>query len=346
MPSIVTIGTSLPSHRYSLQDMDAVGAAWLGDTPSEQAIFKRFLESSKMENRQYVLPAKEVLKIGGLSERNAHFQKFGPQLGEESFRNAVQDRKLDINTLIFTSCSCPAIPSIDAVIMERVTLPRTSLRIPIFQQGCAGGVVGLQLAAALSKSRGPVALTSVELCSLVFQGRNPNRAQIVGAAIFADGSATAVVSPDDRGLTLRASQSFLIQNSRHLMGYDLLDDGFHLLLEREIPAILAEYTKPVVSEFLANQGLKTSDIKHWLFHPGGVKILEMLEVGLGLTREQTWPAWHVLSKIGNLSSATVLFVLKEFLAATKLANGDRAMMVGVGPGLTLELILFEWVHGS
>lgn len=346
MPSISAIGTSLPNFRYSLRDMDDVGAEWLGASPSEQALFKRFLESSKMENRQYVMPAADVLKLKGLSERNIHFQKYGPDLGEQSFRNAINGAPTDINTLLFTSCSCPAIPSIDALILERVGLPRTSLRVPIFQQGCAGGVVGLQLAAALSKCRGPVALTAVELCSLVFQGVNPNRAQIVGAAIFADGAATAIVSPEDKGLTLRASQSFLIPNSRHLMGYDLLDDGFHLLLEREIPSILAEYTKPVVAEFLAAQNLKGSDIKHWLFHPGGVKILDMLEAGLGLTRDQTWPAWHVLSKIGNLSSATVLFVLKEFLGATKLAHGDRAMMVGVGPGLTLELILFEWIHDS
>lgn len=343
MASIKSIGTYLPPHKADLSELKQIGKDWLADSPENQQLFARFLDSSKTANRQYFMPAKEILRLAGMQSRAALFETYGPEFACSSYSAATSNsNSTALSTLVFTSCSCPVIPSIDATMIDRLPLPRETMRIPIFQQGCAGGVVGLQLAAELSRTRGDVALTSVEICSLVFQNAGTNRAQIVGAAIFADGAATAIVSPTNQGLCFKAAQSYLIPNTRSLMGYNLLDDGFHLRLEREIPAVLAEYTAPVVKEFLKKNGLAPKEVRHWLFHPGGVKILEGLEATLNLKREQTWPAWKVLSEIGNLSSATVLFVLKTFLENTSLNTGEPVILVGVGPGLTLEMILFNW----
>lgn len=346
MPSVISIGTALPSHTYSASDVVDVGVSWLHDSPESLALFKKFVTSSKTKQRNFILSPADMLEIGGMKHRAELFENFAAPLGTTAMKSAFEIADVDprhLKTLIFTSCSCPSIPSVDAMIVDQLPLHRTINRLPIFQHGCAGGVVGLRLAAELCKVQGLVAVTSVELCSLVFQKQNPTSAQLVGAAIFADGAASALISPEEKGLVIRATQSFLIENSRHLMGYEILDDGFHLKLDRHLPQVLISVAPERISSFLSDQGLQKDDISYWLFHPGGTKILDFFESNLELKPEQSHWARDVLTNIGNLSSASVLFVLKEFLDSKVCKAGDKIVMVGVGPGLTLELILFEWI---
>ena len=129
------------------------------------------------------------------------------------------------------------------------------------------------------------------------------------------------------------------------MGYELFDDGFHLRLDRELPQKLMGAVPERVAQFLKQYNLTTKDIAHWLFHPGGIKILDYLENGFNLKPVQCHWARDVLSQNGNMSSATVLYVLKAFLDSRSARSGDKALMLGVGPGLTVELILFEWIEG-
>jgi alkylresorcinol/alkylpyrone synthase len=148
---------------------------------------------------------------------------------------------------------------------------------------------------------------------------------------------------ENKGLAVVGHQSFLVPNSRHLMGYDIFDDGFHLRLDRELPKALASEAPEQVRRFLAQFGMTHEDINFWLFHPGGAKILDFLEETFALKSEQARWSRDVLREVGNLSSATILFVLKAFLDSKVAARGDKVLMVGVGPSLTIELILFEWV---
>ena len=345
MASIQAVGTALPQHIYSSADVKGIGEVWLQDEPRSRELFDRFLQSSHTGSRHFVLSPDEILSLGGLSDRAALFEEHGPQLGVNSLQRALTLTGIpaeEINTLVFTSCSCPVIPSIDALIVEHSELSRNVMRVPVYQQGCAGGVVGLQVANALVQARGPVALTSVELCSLVFQRGNSRAAQLVGAAIFADGAATIIVSPEDRGLVILSAQSYLMPDSRHLMGYDLLDDGFHLRLDKDLPRALVQAAPEQVRAFLAKSNLATEEIDYWLFHPGGTKILDFLEQSFNLTQEKCHWARDVLSSVGNLSSATVLYVLESFFNSKVAKDGDRILMMGVGPGLTLELVLFEY----
>lgn len=346
MPSVVSVGTALPAFAYTSADVVEVGAEWLKDQPDNFALFKKFVSSSKTNKRNFIFPRSEILSIGGMEYRNAVFESAAAPLGSKSLMQAFEIADIDarhLKTLIFTSCTCPSIPAVDGLIIDELNLPRTINRVPIYQHGCAGGVVGLRLAAELSKVQGLVSITSVELCSLVFQRANVTAAQLVGAAIFADGAASALVSPEDKGLVIRASQSFLIPNSRHLMGYNILDDGSHLRLDRNLPQALVEVAPEQIKAFLAQHGLERDDISYWLFHPGGTKILDFLESNLELQPGQAHWARDVLTNTGNLSSATVLYVLKEFLDSKVIKAGEKAVMLGVGPGLTLELVLFEWV---
>jgi len=348
MPSILTIETVLPERRYSLAGVARAGSEWLADAPEAAKLFDRFLRSSETGDRYFAIDLSEVLQLRGLERRGALFEELGAPLGVRAVRGAISRGGLaasDIRALIFTSCTCPSIPSIDGLIIEQAGLERTVRRVPVYQHGCAGGVIGLELACELARVGAPVALTSVELCSLVFQPTDHRASQLVGSAIFADGAACTIVSPEDRGLVFIDQQSFLMPNSRHLMGYDIFDDGFHLRLDRELPQTLAAAAPDRVGEFLARHGLTPSDIAFWLFHPGGVKILDFLERSFALRPEQAEWSRSVLRSIGNLSSTTILFVLKAFLDSRVAEIGDRVLMMGIGPGLTIELILFEWVGG-
>lgn len=346
MPSILSIGSALPDFNYSVSDVEEVGREWLKDDEAHLQQFLRFIKSSKVQNRRFVQPKDNILKLGGLKNRASIFEESGVPLGELSIQQAAKSSGRDLSELdclVFTSCSCPTIPSIDGEIVTRLGLNRNITRVPIFQYGCAGGVAGLALASKLTETHRLVCLNTVELCSLVFQPQNVTSAQLVGSAIFADGSASVFLSKHETGLTIRATRSFLIPNSRDLMGYSLLDDGFHLLLDKSLPQKLVEIAPQVIASFLQDNSLKSKDIDYWLFHPGGVKILDFLESSLNIPHEKCKWARETLYSIGNVSSSTVLFVLKNFLEEVNLKRGDKAVLLGIGPGLTIELILFEWV---
>ncbi|MFM1847792.1 MAG: 1,3,6,8-tetrahydroxynaphthalene synthase [Pseudomonadota bacterium] len=346
MPSIIAVESALPPFRYEIDGVAAAGARWLQSSPEAAKLFERFLRSSETGSRNFSFDLREVLELKGLKKRGELFEEFAPILGAQALSAALQQARLPataVASLVFTSCSCPSIPSVDALVVERVGLSRSVGRLPVYQHGCAGGVIGLELACDLAKTRGVVACTAVELCSLVFQPQNNRPAQLVGSAIFADGAAAAIVSPDERGLVYLDHQSSLLPNTRHLMGYDIFDDGFHLRLDRDLPQALADVTPGLVGEFLGRHGLESTDVHYWLFHPGGVKILDFLERSFGLHGDQSRWSREVLRTVGNLSSATILFVLKAFLESKVAVPGDKVLMMGIGPGLTIELILFEWV---
>ncbi|MFN8392353.1 MAG: 3-oxoacyl-[acyl-carrier-protein] synthase III C-terminal domain-containing protein [Bdellovibrionota bacterium] len=344
MPSIRCIETAVPKHRYGNDEILQAAKIWLNGNTSEMALFERFVGSSQAEHRFFIQSLPEILQLGGMQRRAQMFENAGVELGAKSMRAAIETSRLDtseVGVYIFTSCTSPVIPSIDASLIGEVGLKRTITRLPIYQHGCAGGVIGLSLANKFAKAGERVILTSVELCSLGFQFGDRTAGNLVGSAIFGDGAASVVVVPEDEGLVFLDSQSILTERSRHMMGYNIFDDGAHLRLDKELPGFLAEQIPQLVPPFLERNGLKSTDIKWWLFHPGGVKILNCLEAAFSLAPDQACWARNVLRNYGNLSSASVLFVTSEFLRSGVYQDRDLVMMVGVGPGLTVELILFE-----
>jgi alkylresorcinol/alkylpyrone synthase len=212
-------------------------------------------------------------------------------------------------------------------------------RVPLYQHGCAGGAAGLALASRLA----PAYVASVELCSLVFQSEDLRGGNVVGSALFGDGAACAAITDADNGLVFRDTRSWVLPESTHLMGYELLNDGAHLTLDRELPSVLADFAPDAIRAFVARSGLSTRDIQWWLFHPGGTKILNILEQCFELRRTQTHWSWDVLARYGNMSSATILFVLAEFMKDAPCADGDFVLVAGIGPGLVLQLLLLQWI---
>lgn len=344
MSSIQTIATALPPHRYDTARLLQESQPWLADLPSEREKFERFMRSTRTDTRYFAFPVERILQFRGQRERAALFESNGTPLGERSLQAAIDGAGLtadQLGTLIFTSCSCPVIPSIDGLLIERLGLSPHIHRAPIYQYGCAGGVAGLGLASRMAESGHTVALTSVELCSLVFHENDHSTGHLVGSALFGDGSATAIVSPNNSGLTFKAAQSTLLPGTRYLMGYDIHDDGSHLRLAKELPDVLAEKVPQIVSRFLAEQSITSAAVDWWLFHPGGIKILDLLERTFCKDAGRSRWSREILRDVGNLSSATVLFVLKRFLDEGAYSKGDNVVLLGIGPGLTVELVLFQ-----
>ena len=350
MKSIQAIGVTLPEHKYSSAQIMQVGSTWLGNT-HEAELFGRFVQASRIENRYFALPLDSIVKMKSQTERAAAFLECGTVLGERAITSALSIADIavqDVDVLFFTSCSVPIIPTLDIALMQRMGFSPRTRRIPIFQYGCLGGAASLALAPRMLNPGQHALVVSVELCSLAYQSGDRSGGNLVGSALFGDGAAAAVVghavNHNERGrLRFLEAQSFVIPNSSYLMGYDLHDDGSHLRLDRELPSVLAEYAPAVIKDFLGGSGLSVGDIAHWLLHPGGVKVLEGFERSLGVSQEQLRWSWDCLKRHGNLSSASILFVLEAFLRDAQFTSGDKCLLFGVGPGLALELIVLQCI---
>jgi len=346
MTFIDSVVTELPKYKYSTDEIIRAASTWLESAPEQRSLFERLSHSTQIENRSFALPVEDILALNGPGSRAAVFSEVGTSLLTDVISKGLSSSSLqtsDIGALLFTSCTVPAIPSIDVKAIDALSLPPDLVRLPIFQHGCAGGAVGLSLASRISLSGKATLLTSVELCSLIYQGGDLTGGNIVGSAIFGDGAACAVLRPDSGRLKIRATHSHLIPNTYHLMGYDIFDDGTHLRLDREVPQCLAEVAPPLIASFLTGLGYGPSDVAWWIFHPGGAKILHALESSLKLAPAQCRWGWDALKEHGNMSSASVLFALSQFLDERPYKLGDLVCMVGVGPGLTIQLNLFECV---
>lgn len=344
MSKILATAAALPDFFATKEQVIESGLRWLKDQPQEiKDKFLRLVNLSKTESRTFVVHTDEVIKERGFAERAAMLHEYGVPLGKKALASALEKAKMkpeELDVLCFTSCSCPTIPAIDTQIIQELGLRSTIKRVPVFQYGCAGGVSGLGLANELASQGLKVALVSVELCSLVFQPKAFDSTQLVAAALFADGAGAVILGPS-YGPKIVDHGSFLIPNTTHLMGYNIHDDGLHLRLSKELPETLLAHTDKFLNAFLEKHSLTTKDINWWLVHPGGIKILRAIEQHLGFAESQMRFSYEVLKEIGNVSSASVLLVLNKFLNCGEVKNGDKALMFGIGPGLTLEAILLE-----
>ncbi len=285
--------------------------------------------------------------MGKAAERARVFEEDAPRLAIDAAEAALAGsacKPEEIDAVIFTSCSCPVIPALDTHVIEALGFRSDVTRLPSYQFGCAGGVLGLGLAQKFGPAIENVMLVSCEICSLVFHADDRSPSSLIGAAIFGDGAAATVISREysERArVRLIDHQSMLIPNTREVMGYDIKDDGSYLRLQKELPSYIATFGPKLIASFLSKHGIQRSDISWWLFHPGGSKILDYLNELLGLEREQSSWSDVVLRDYGNLSSATVLVVLQKFIESARAKVGDKFIILGVGPGLTLEVVLAE-----
>ena len=275
------------------------------------------------------------------------------ELGEVAIDLALKQAGMGrdrISALLTVSVTGIASPSLDAHLMNRMQLPAEMRRTPIFGLGCVAGAAGIaRLHDYLRGAPDDVAvLVSVELCSLMFPAAEPTMPTLVGSALFGDGAAAVVAVGEKRaarertqGPDILATRSRMYPNSLGTMGWDVGAKGFKLVLSADLPELIEKYLAEDVTGFLTENDLTIDDIGSWVSHPGGPKVLEAINSALDLDDEALELSWRSLAEIGNLSSASVLHILRD--ARTKPPQSDTpGVLMAMGPGFCAELVLLRW----
>lgn len=349
VPRLKALATAVP--RFVLAQDDVVRHAAEIFAPAE-AGFHRLApvyRNARIERRHSCMPIEWFLAEHGFAERNALFLEHATNLLSEVAGKALTEARLrpeDIDVLVTVSSSGIATPSLDATVMGRIAFRPDVLRLPVFGLGCAGGVLGLARAAAMAQAmpRARVLLLAVELCSLTFRRQDRAKSNIVATALFGDGAAAAVITcrENDPGAgdapRLGPWGEHTWPDSLDVMGWDVANDGLAVVFSRDIPTLVQDELRPVLDAFFKRHDLALADFDEFIPHPGGAKVLDALEDCFDLPRGALKRARETLRDYGNMSSVTVLFVLR---AALDVRRGGRRLLTTLGPGFTAGMMIVE-----
>ncbi|MFI9271423.1 type III polyketide synthase [Kitasatospora sp. NPDC052896] len=351
MTRIAAVHGVLPPHRYQQHEIrEALTALGLA-RPADHRLFDRLHTASTVRSRHLALPLESYATLSGFGAANDAFIEAGLDLGEQAVRGALDRAGLrpdQVDLVISTSVTGIAAPSLEARLAGRLGLRPDVRRLPVFGLGCVAGAAGIARLHDFLHGRpdGVAVLLSVELCSLTLQRTDTSRANLVAAALFGDGAAAAVAvgagHPSGAGPSVTATRSRLYPGTERLLGWDIGDQGFQILLGDDLPGVVRERVGPAVRDFLADHELKPADVTAWICHPGGPKILEAVRESLDLPARALELSRRSLAEVGNLSSASVLHVLRDTLAVRTPLPGTPGLMLALGPGLATELVLLRW----
>jgi alkylresorcinol/alkylpyrone synthase len=348
---IASVASAFPKHYYKQEALvAALKNYWRGKLPNP-GILDRLDESMKVEGRYTARTLdyyENDMKTWG--EANNVWIEVALELGEKSLCLALASAGIEpknLNAIFVTSVTGIAAPSLDARLANRMGLSPNIKRIPIFGLGCVAGAAGISRAADYVRAYPDqsAALLSVELCSLTLQRDDISMAHVISAMLFGDGAAATVVvgsQVKSTGPEILATKSVLYPNTERVMGWDISEKGFHIVLSPEVPDTVVKHLGEDVETFLAEQGVSRSDIKSWIMHTGGPKVLEATATALNLTPKDLEASWECLRKVGNISSTSVLLVLEDVYKHRRPAPGTLSILAAMGPGFCSELVLLRW----
>jgi len=347
---IVGAASALPAHYYPQQVLGSALKTYWGDRVENPRLVELLHANVGVDGRYLSLPMEEYLGLDTWGKANDVWIRTAEELGSQAICRALARAGLsvvDIGALLFVSITGISSPSIDARLIDRMGLSPNIRRIPIFGLGCVGGAAGIARAADYVKAypEQVAVLLSVELCSLTWQRDDLSMANLISCALFGDGAAAVLVAGSERelpGPEIVATRSTFYPNTGKVMGWDVSEKGFSIVLSPEVPDVVREHLGHDADAFLAQYDLTRSEIGCWIVHTGGPKVLEAAEAALGLAPRQLTVSWDCLRKTGNLSSASVLLVLEEVMTRRRPEPGTWSVLAAMGPGFCSELVLLRW----
>jgi alkylresorcinol/alkylpyrone synthase len=347
---LAAVGTAVPPHYYDQPQLLAALTAHWNLPPHQQARLETLHRNVLVGGRHLAIPITDYPDLTTWGKANDAWIRVAQDVGELAIRRALEGAGLavgDIGAIFFVSVTGIATPSIDARLSNRMSFPPTVKRNPIFGLGCVAGAAGIARAADYVKAfPDEVAiLLAVELCSLTLQREDLSLPNLIASGLFGDGAAAAVIAGDRvqaPGPRILATRSVFYPDTEGAMGWDISERGFKIVLDPSVPELARNQLPKDVDAFLAENGLSRADVRTWVCHPGGPKVLDAVADGLGLEREQLELSWRSLGEVGNLSSASVLFVMADTMRERPGKAGEKGVLLAMGPGFCSELVLFEW----
>ena len=351
---IASVGTALPEHRFSqTQIAQTLLDRWQHKLP-EPRLLSRLHANCGVDFRHFVLPLEAYPALASFTATNNAWITHAVQLGESAIQRALTPLGLtpaNVSAIFFASVTGIASPTVDARLINRLPFPDSVKRTPIFGLGCVAGAAGIARAADYVRAfpHQIAILLSVELCSLTWQDDDQSVANLISCGLFGDGAAAVVLAGSEVTLPpatpaprILATRSVFYRNTEHVMGWDIGASVFKIVLSPDVPKVVMQNLRGNVDAFLAEHSLTLANISSWIFHSGGPKVLEAVEQSLDLPTRALALSWKSLREVGNLSAASVLFVLAETLAAQPGAPGSYSVLAAMGPGFCLELVLLQW----
>jgi alkylresorcinol/alkylpyrone synthase len=351
-PRILAVGRALPPNYADQETLTAALTAHWSRQHFNPDRLAQIHRAALVEGRHLALPLADYASHDTFGKKNDAFIRVGLEIGEAAIRDAMTRAGLalaDIDHLFFVTVTGIATPSMDARLMNRLSLKSSVKRTPIFGLGCLAGAAGLARASdALRAFPDEVAvLLSVELCSLTLQPEDLSITNVVATGLFGDGAAAVVLGGGSRRAPpsaprIVATRSVFYPGTEWVMGWDVVDTGFKVVLSARVPEVIEANIAGDVDRFLLDHGLDRGRIRHWIAHTGGPKVIEAFRAALGLPAAALERSYRSLREVGNLSSASVLFVLADHLDAGEARAGDLGLVAAMGPGFCAELLLLEW----
>ncbi len=346
---ITTVATQLPQYFRDTEDIVPMVKHWLEGQDSRfiRKVIKIF-EGAQVDKRYSIMQPEEVFMNTSFEERNDIYVREVKKIGAQCIEKALQNvnwKATDIDYLITVSCTGIMIPSVDAYLINDLGMRQDVVRLPVTEMGCAAGISGIMYAHNFLKANPGkrAAVLAIEAPTATFQLDDFSMANMVSAAIFGDGAACVLLSSNknDTGVKILADEMYHFYNATNLMGFKLVNTGLQMILDKSVPEEIAAHFPKIIHPFLEKNHKKIEDINHLIFHPGGKKIVQTVEALFGSLGKNIDDTKEVLKLYGNMSSATVLFVLERFMDK-KPKKGELGLMLSFGPGFSAQRVLLEF----
>jgi alkylresorcinol/alkylpyrone synthase len=345
-PRILSVATAVPRHRIGQTEVKEFARGMFGEVYRDIDRLAPIFDNVTVENRHFCVPLEWFKEDHTFPEKNALYVEHALDLSEKAARRALDRAGVEpseVGAIFFVSTTGIATPSLDSKLLFRLGLSEHTRRVPIWGLGCAAGAAGLARASEYARlyPDGRVLLVGVELSGLTFQRGDRSKSNLVSTSLFADGAGAVVLGSGGEGPGIIGSHSTTWPDTEDVMGWELIETGLKVQLSKSVPTIVETKLEDDLRAACRSLGLGYEDLRHFILHPGGAKVLDAFEGVLGMERGGLTFSRSVLRDYGNMSSVTVLFILDRFLDSREYAPGDLGVLSAMGPGFSAEHVFLR-----